>query len=204
MIMTDSRGFCPGDNKNWVSLFKKENPQYNINSYTYEGGRVTTIFELLKKLQKEEKCYDILVIQAGVHEYVQNWPKRIFKNKLEHLDPNYCNNLTKVKENAFTYRNDSLIRTILQKFIQYAKNVLFIGMHFRGPATEKRSVIMNDVFDIDEIDFFNLPFQNSWAGKYCYDSTHYSEAGTIFISNYVERYSKRINKTISDILKSNR
>lgn len=203
LIMTDSRGFCPEKGQNWVSDFKDRNKQYDVESYTWENGatgRITTIFNHLDLIKNNNKKYDLIILQTGIHEYVQIWPIRILRNKLSYFDKNYEQNITLIDKNRYHYRNDSLISWALKELTKHTKSLLFIGSHLRSLESEERVLIMNDIFETDFIDFFNLPMHLAWKQAHCYDQMHYNEDGRKFITTYIERYIERLNCSISDIL----
>lgn len=198
--MTDSRGFCPGEGQNWPSDFESRNKQHNVEIHAWNRGRVTTLFEYVDSIKSAGKKYDLIIFQTGHHEYVHMWPPRIFKHKVGKFDKNYEEHITEIEKNRARYRNDPMVHKALKHVKLYAKNVLLIGLHTIRPKLEEPTLIMNDVYNIDEVDYFNLPVHMSWRAVHCYDETHYSELGREYICSYIERYIERIERTVPTIL----
>ena len=120
--MTDSRGFCPGKGQNWVSDLISRNPQYDIDGLTWDlgdQGRIVTLFGHLQSVKERKKRYDLIILQAGNHEYVKPWSMRMMDYKMGIHDPNWKENLTQVAAGQFRYRNDDLVRKHIIEFKKF-------------------------------------------------------------------------------------
>jgi hypothetical protein len=201
--MSDSRGFCPGEGENWVSDLVSRNPKLDIDVLAWHGGRVTTIFNHARHIKESGKRYDVIILQAGHHEYVHPWPKRVMGYKLKKHDPNWESNLTEIDPGQFIYRNDELIRRTLRKLGKCSKHTLLIGLHMANPRWQAQVLTMNDVYSPDDVDYMHIPIHLGWRGKNCYDSIHYSESGREFICGYVERYLNRVGTNVAARISAN-
>lgn len=202
LIITDSRGYCPGEGENWVDKFKNRNSQHEIVKKNWVGGRISTIFEHIINIERDNSKYDLIIAQTGYHDYVQPWTKRIFKFKLKGYDPDYEDNMVFVEKNLYRYRNDKLVQEQLKKIKKYTKNLLLIGSHQvnLSPDAEKATLVMNKIYS-EGIDYFNMPMNYCWTElNTLSDHIHYNKQGDEYICSYVERYIKRLDKTIFTIL----
>lgn len=228
--MTDSRGYFPDENINWASIFESRNPDFKIKKHNWDQGRICTIFRQSKFEILENNNFDLVILQTGYHEYVLGWSKLAFKFRIEMDDQNYEQNINEIRPGIFRYRNDELVYQSLEKIKNHTKHLLLIGLHgyastyaedepgrasywnglysVESEAREKEKediinsiITMNDVYG-KNVDYFDLPIHLDWAKKHTYDGQHYTAAGHEFICEYIERYIKRLNKNVNDVIYS--
>lgn len=193
LIMTDSRGGLPPKNT-WVTRLVSKNNSYDITFKIHK-----TILEQHKYVINEKLHYDFIILQTGNHEYVKLWPRNVLEDKVKDFDPNYKENVVRCRGNFCRYRNDILVRRLINNMKKYTNNMLLIGMHTNRMENEEAAYMMNNIYDFN-VDYMNLPVHLDWREVSCYDYIHYSAKGADFIFNYVDRYIKRANRNMADIL----
>jgi acyl-CoA synthetase (AMP-forming)/AMP-acid ligase II len=131
--------------------------------------------------------------------YVENtkgciWPPTKAQLALASKDTH----LIKTGPDRFRYKNDKLVNKYINYLKSRTKHLLLIGAHRNGepePALEMNALYSKNV------DYLNIPYDNWWQQRCCYDGTHYGDSGAEFVCSYVERYVDRLDKNINDILR---
>lgn len=200
LILTDSRGYCPGPTQNWVNLFINKNKNHNIVPKNWDRGRITTIFEQVHSVEKENKKYNLIIVQSGFHDYIHTWSKKLIELKLKGADPKFEQHIVNAKNNKFRYVNDNLVFRYFRRLKKFTDNILFITVHYYDSSCIKECLHMNKIYSLNS-DVFVLPIHKAWRNISTEkDNIHYNEYGDKFISDYISRYIKRYKRTISDYL----
>ena len=204
LIFTDSRGELPHGKPTWVNYVKQS---WDDVTYVVDKERIRTIFQITESLKNNKQMYDMIIIQTAYSDFVAHWPLSILKKRFLQFDRN-LNKHIEVSEGTgprqlFRYKNYAGIEKELLKIKKHCKHLLFVGLHLStsmNPYKVKKITVFANNLIAQHVNSLLFPINISWTKTNCYDGIHYAPGTHLMVGNYVNRYIKRLGKTISDYI----
>jgi len=153
--------------------------------------RLQTLSEIPPYLIREDKVYDVLIIQCGYDEYYRpEENKKRMEGRVAggDIEERFVDDL---KERDYEVRGSQLEKYTFETIRKYAKKVVYITINlgdFEADQRENERFKQLGVFDY----MIELPLDPEWAPAKTVDGAHYNADGHAYVAEKVIALIKKI------------